>query len=155
MSPTHQTLMTAFYVTWGSPEHVDKSQAEVLALFDARTVAAVQLGNLNYQVCNGGFSQWWANGYGPDHWQALRTLTRRGAAQGVPCFEALHALFEDLAALDPEDPVVCPDRGGLSQGADFFDILEDSGLDARFCAIEGRVEAFQVLLDRFDEPVAV
>jgi len=98
---------------------------------------AVLLGNLNYQVENGGFCQWVDNGYGADVRAVRYVLQRLGADAG----KAADAM---LARLEPHidtgggserwvmgEPYeeTCPDCGG------------DSDPDCETCMCTGRVPA--------------
>jgi hypothetical protein len=56
----HQCLMDTSYDLWNNQKW---SYREFLMNLDPLHRSAVVLGNLNYQVCNGGFSQWMFNGY--------------------------------------------------------------------------------------------
>ena len=60
-----QYLMDEVYDKWRELEkensHITKN--EVLKLFDKKYSVAVKLGNLNYQIENGGISQWIFNRY--------------------------------------------------------------------------------------------
>lgn len=58
---TWQELMDKAYDEW--KKHPGLSYEEFLAGLDAKEEQAVLLGNLNYQVQNGGFDQWVFNGY--------------------------------------------------------------------------------------------
>lgn len=60
-----QELMNEVYAKWQklSKENKKITKNEVLKLFPEKYSVAVKLGNLNYQVENGGFSQWCFNGY--------------------------------------------------------------------------------------------
>lgn len=58
----HQQLMDQAYDRWQKNQHWSQEE-----FFDELTPAekfAVAFGNLNYQVENGGFGQWWGNDYG-------------------------------------------------------------------------------------------
>lgn len=58
----HQQLMDQAYDRWQKNQHWSQEE-----FFDELTPAekfAVAFGNLNYQVENGGFAQWWGNDYG-------------------------------------------------------------------------------------------
>ena len=59
----HQTLMNQAYKKW---ENNDIRREEFLLLLSPVEKLAVILGNFNYQVCNGGFSQWNYNDYSCD-----------------------------------------------------------------------------------------
>jgi hypothetical protein len=57
----HQKLMDEAYAEF--KKHEDWGMDEFYFHIDGLHRIAVALGNLNYQVCNGGFSQWSFNGY--------------------------------------------------------------------------------------------
>lgn len=61
----HQSLMNSAYERWKVSDKMSKEE-----FHDTLTPVerfAVHTGNFNYQVCNGGFMQWWDNRYGtPD-----------------------------------------------------------------------------------------
>lgn len=58
---TFQKLMDGAYDRW--QEHKGWTKQDFWDDLDRDERVAVMLGNLNYQVQNGGFSQWWCNGY--------------------------------------------------------------------------------------------
>lgn len=61
-----QSLMDKAYETWRSsspPSGKEWSMIQFWDLIPPDQRTAVVLGNLNYQVCNGGFTQWADNGY--------------------------------------------------------------------------------------------
>jgi len=68
----HQDLMNEAYEIWQKNNWSDKEFIEKLE--GTIHKYAVILGNLNYQVENGGWDQWWSNGYGTRDWEFLLTL---------------------------------------------------------------------------------
>ena len=74
---------------------------------------AVALGNLNYQVGNGGFSQWGFNGYAESHYDFLSRLNTEKYPQ----------LTEALKIMQKAYPF-------LSRKDEFFDDDEDSVVDS-------------------------
>lgn len=63
MTDLHQSLMNQAYDRWQkSDPHWSKQEWE--DTFTPQERFAVHTGNFNYQVCNGGFMQWWDNRYG-------------------------------------------------------------------------------------------
>lgn len=59
-----QKLVTKAYKETVTPEEIKKlDKVEFWSLLPLRIRVAVYLGNLNYQVRNGGFDQWVGNGY--------------------------------------------------------------------------------------------
>lgn len=67
-----QKLMDGAYDRW--QQHQDWSQPRMLQSCTGPERAAVILGNLNYQVGNGGFRQWVDNGYALDGPEAVSLL---------------------------------------------------------------------------------
>lgn len=60
--PTFDSLMNAAYDRWTDQMSKEQFMAQLVGL----EVFAVHYGNLNYQVCNGGFAQWQGNYYQTD-----------------------------------------------------------------------------------------
>lgn len=63
---TIQTLMNSAYETWRKHNETSDDRwnyDQFVDHLDGREYPAVLIGNLNYQVGNGGFSQWHFNGY--------------------------------------------------------------------------------------------
>lgn len=73
--PAWERRVSAAYDKWR--EYSDWSYADFLEQLPANDVDAVVLRNFNYQVCNGGFEQWVANGYASDSLQLVRMALRR------------------------------------------------------------------------------
>jgi hypothetical protein len=71
--PVFQGLMDAAYTTFGN-----KSYDDFMFDLPVNQRMAVLLGNLNYQVENGGFRQWIGNGYGAYAMDVRRVLDRIG-----------------------------------------------------------------------------
>ncbi len=64
MSDFHQELMNQAYAKWKSEGGIkEMGYNEFVDSLPKNERCAVLLGNLNYQVCNGGWSQWCHNGY--------------------------------------------------------------------------------------------
>lgn len=72
-----QELMDAAYNRWQKNHW---SQEDFWAQLSPREKVAVYVGNLNNQVCNGGFSQWHFNGYSNCSDELLQILPRLGDA---------------------------------------------------------------------------
>ena len=68
----HQTLMDQSYELWKNKD--DWSKEDFFDHLDYLHRLAVALGNLNYQVGNGGFSQWEFNDYRETHASFLQRL---------------------------------------------------------------------------------
>ena len=69
---THQKLMNEAYDLWKSNDNWSKE--EFFEQLDRKHRIAVALGNMNYQVENGGFSQWIYNGYAQNHFRFILLL---------------------------------------------------------------------------------
>jgi hypothetical protein len=97
----HQELMDAAYATWQD----GKSYDDFVFDLPANQRMAVLLGNLNYQVENGGFRQWVDNGYGAHAMDVRRVLDRIGthAAYLVTNLVLIAHRADDDADLDKQD----------------------------------------------------
>ena len=73
MTDLHQTLMHKAYKRWNDKEV--ESHKEMRATSTVAELTAVVLGNLNYQVENGGFKQWVSNGYCTAYQSVIEALT--------------------------------------------------------------------------------
>ena len=76
MTQRIQSLMDAAYTAWQAEQ--SKSYDDFIFDLDGTHKAAVLIGNLNYQVENGGFTQWMDNGYGDHAADVARVLARIG-----------------------------------------------------------------------------
>lgn len=71
--------------------------------FTPKHKVAVQLGNMNYQVCNGGWSQWHGNGYSEDL-EDIIELVKKGVALKIKHFDSLLNILTNINNLgNPED----------------------------------------------------
>jgi hypothetical protein len=136
--PVLQATMTAAYERWQAAEKM--SAAEFLEGLSAKESFAVRVGNLNYQVENGGFSQYWGNGYAMNgslgevreicRWLVTfardRSQDEQKAAAEVL---ALVARFTEILGpnLDPNKRVVEVEESSYRsrRRASFYDSLED------------------------------
>ena len=97
-----QELMNLFYAEWQAQgaamkerpeeERVYVDQAAIAAIMPAKINMAVMLGNMNYQVHNGGWAQWIDNRYyvaGPTIAQYLQRAMDLGQTALKPIIEAL------------------------------------------------------------------
>lgn len=63
--PVFQSLMDKAYARWRKGGDLEgKGDAEFVAALPEDQELAVRVGNMNYQVENGGWAQWYGNGYG-------------------------------------------------------------------------------------------
>lgn len=72
----HQELMDKAYNRWADGEFKSLSLKDFFEKLPVLEQTAVALGNLNYQVGNGGFYQWEDNGYKDAHKDFLKQLER-------------------------------------------------------------------------------
>jgi hypothetical protein len=87
-----QDLMDAAYDRWTEGDLKGTSRYEFLSLLDDTTRFAVVLGNLNYQVENGGWCQWVGNGYCVSYPFVLEALE----ALGTPIAKKVTAMVETV-----------------------------------------------------------
>jgi len=95
----HQQLMDTAYAKWNND--LTLSKEGFFDLLDAKERFAVFTGNLNYQVGNGGFSQWHFNGY--DTPEVVAYLRRNLPKVGETAKQVLALVEEALpvfAAMD-------------------------------------------------------
>lgn len=134
-------------------------QVEIAAVMPPKVNAAVILGNYNYQIGNGGFSQHHGNGYSESN-DAIRLLLQGATDIGIVGADLMLKIHEEyITRLEAED------RG--SRATDFgryFDNDDDvesdefegdsfRDLDSRYYDIATE-PLMQVILDRFDEVTA-
>lgn len=99
-----EALMGLFYDEWRAQtdqmaakpeeERTRFAQADIAALMPAKVNIAVMLGNMNYQVHNGGWAQWSDNGYyvaGDTIAKYLQRAMDLGQTTLAPILEALEA----------------------------------------------------------------
>jgi len=125
MTDIAQQAMDSAYVKYGAHKGKNRFEAEGLT---GKEIAATLLGNLNYQIVNGGISQWWYNPYGSEV---------APGEKGVPIYFAIAALASRFRDLDPDvaDSIVeamtfiseVPDleRQDKSDPLDYYDESED------------------------------
>lgn len=83
---TWQLLMDKAYDTW---QGSGWSYGEFLSTLDAKSRQAVLLGNMNYQIHNGGVTQWVDNGYGCYANEVLDILRLMGTKRAMEWYEKL------------------------------------------------------------------
>jgi len=135
----------------------DPRQAEIADVMPPKVNAAVVLGNFNYQVNNGGFSQYLDNGYAASV-EAVIALFKGAADLGIADAAEVLAIVQEFS--DRSESERAPTRGSYRG---YCDDDEDDGdfhgdpygdLCTRYYAIEGHEPLMQAILDRFDEVVA-
>lgn len=91
-----QILMNEFYDFWEKYEHLPR--LEVLKLMSELHQVAVKLGNLNYQVNNGGFSQWEFNEYNEDI-EDLKIICDKGISLNIEEFKKLKQILVEYSEI--------------------------------------------------------
>lgn len=126
-----QELMDEVYGFWNSPEGEGLDKAElidtVLEKFGKKHVYALVAGNLNYQVCNGGFQQWVDNGYAfAQYNEVVDLLQTMNTKNSLAILEMIES-FADGINFDVKD------------NGCFGDYWEDEG-ECEYCKGTGEVE---------------
>lgn len=113
-----QQLMNEVYNKWQEEGEMRHTRMGIIKkYFTPKHKAAVQLGSMNYQVCNGGWSQWHNNGYSDDL-EDLIEYAKRGKAQGIKHFDILLSILTDIHDLgepddyDDEEEIMCQECSG-------------------------------------------
>lgn len=103
MSERHQALMDAAYDRWRATPGTTKEQ--FWATLSAAEEFAVFMGNMNYQVQNGGWEQWFDNMYGTDEvvYYILHTTKRMGTPAALMVHSILSEVMEVREAHDADD----------------------------------------------------
>ena len=136
-----QTLMNEVYDAWRK-DTANKSRLEMADSFSPIHVAAVQLGNLNYQVENGGFLQWWDNGYKKEDIHDLIEMCKKGILLNIENFQRLYDILNQINDF-PENldeisytKYTCSNCGGEGVIEDW----DDSQVDCEECCGDGYIE---------------
>ena len=131
--PALQGLMDRAYIRW-----VDISRVEWLAGLEGDEITAVHFGNMNYQVENGGWSQWVDNNYAtPEVICFIRNRMRYDleqtpdVARAAQLLEEVTPHIEGLIDLYSRPP---SERDYLKEG-DLIERLSD--FDDRYYAVNG------------------
>jgi transcription antitermination factor NusG len=91
---TWQDHMNEAYDLWKDSENKDIATYEDMVTKTSRLhQIAVLLGTLNYQVCNGGFSQWVENGYAIQINHVIDALTEVGTPLALQVIEMISPLI--------------------------------------------------------------
>ena len=109
-----QALMNEFYNEWNNEENKGKGKWDVLGEFSQAHQIAVAFGNFNYQVENGGLSQWICNGYFHDDAEKLTEFLEVGKELDERCGEILDKVYKLEQCARETD---C-DRGGYYHDSD-------------------------------------
>jgi hypothetical protein len=150
-----QRLMNEVYDHWNEDPQ-NRKRLSSCDHFGPVHRAAVQFGNLNCQVENGGFFQWWDNGYGPEDIDDLIKLTRTGKAQGIKYFDKLLSLLRGVKQGAP-----C-NTGGSSRSFyeqdleavdEFYDYCESKNFDNDYYKMDDILVSYEEFLTRLDEKI--
>lgn len=158
-----QKLMDEVYTKWNTEEYRTMDRLEVIGnFFTPVHRAAIQLGNMNYQVNNGGWSQWHLNGYSEDL-EDIIEIAKKGTAQGIKYFDTLLQILTDIEALgEPKDyndteECTCSYCSGHGTITDYNEDDEEIEVDCPECGGEGTweedidgEEEYRSLLNDFD-----
>lgn len=128
-TPIMQSLMDAAYDRWEANEAWSQDRFWLDLSFPESV--AVFVGNLNYQVTNGGFSQWDFNGYSDGKSQLLGVLSEIGTDTAGEVARMINRVMKASAAQ--------PDEGGWSAQSPRDRIAEK--VDDEFYAINEQLLA--------------
>jgi hypothetical protein len=152
--------MDEVYNKWRKNECKGMSRLEVISkFFTLRHKAAVQLGNMNYQVENGGWSQWDMNGYSEDI-DDLIEYCKKGIAMKIKHFDKLLEILKDVKMILENMKIHEENRESLDDD-EYYDGEEEyeslSRLDDKYYEIDQTelIESFDEFLKRFDEKTDV
>lgn len=128
--PIFQGLMNTAYDKWQEGgELAGKSSEEFVEELPEKEQIAVRIGNMNYQVQNGGWDQWWYNRYGPRDIQWL--IDFFGAHTEYDTFKWILQLLEKVqSASEEEDEEDCEYCGGSGE---IEDEDEEGNVDSSPC----------------------
>jgi len=118
---------------------------EVFSLLSKTEAATLRFMDMVWQVNNGGFLQWFDNGYMKRDIRNLIPLCRRGIAQEIPGFDTVLLILYELKnmALDDKETDI----------EDLYDELDK--LDTNFYNLKGFEDSIQSFIDRMDEQVDI
>lgn len=101
----HQEIMDKAYKRWQESKPPQWSKQEFWDQLDAQERFAIHIGNMNYQVQNGGFSQWHTNDYGVPEvvGYLLRVLPKINTAAALKVVELLKQYRDAVDLFDESD----------------------------------------------------
>jgi hypothetical protein len=150
----HQELMNEFYDFW---QGSGLERKVALAKFDDLHQAAVMLGNLNYQVTNGGFNQWNFNGYSEDI-EELLGICDNGIALELNDFKTLkELLIKFKEAPEPENyyqEYDCPECYGHGTVEEYDENGEEENVTCDECGGSGELEEEMDNEDEIENEIA-
>ena len=122
-------------------------QSEIAAVMPPKVNAAVILGNMHYQIGNGGWAQYDDNGYS-DSVDAARSLYEGAVNVGIEGADKVLELIDEFKQRKADASRSDGYYGDEYDDEDEGDIYDD--LDTRYYALEGE-KLMQTILDRFDD----
>lgn len=96
MSDRHQKLMDQAYARWQAQQG-GWSKEQFWAQLSAAERFAVFTGNMTYQVQNGGWMQWYDNGYGTD--ETVSEILVYCQQMGTPAALAVRKILQDVCLI--------------------------------------------------------
>jgi hypothetical protein len=126
-------------------------QSEIAAVMPPKVNAAVILGNMHYQIGNGGWAQYDDNGYSQSV-DAARALYQGAVDVGIEDADKVVALIDEFKKRRSDAQPGFGRDYDYESDEDEDDILYDD-LDTRYYAIEGGA-LMQAMLDRFEDITA-
>jgi hypothetical protein len=127
----HQTLMTQAHTKWNTDT---MTYNDFISSLPKNERYAVLLGNMNYQVCNGGWIQWCDNGYCTELMALRKILLEMNTEMSTRIAVMLNKVAETL-----KDEVL---HDGVSKGfgGDYFANMESEDEDCTNCNGTGEVD---------------
>jgi len=102
MTERMQALMDAAYARWQANDRWSRDQFR--DQLDAAERFAVSMGNMNYQVENGGWKQWWDNGYAVPEVVGYigRMLTQVDTETSKEVRAIMGEFWQEVESIDPK-----------------------------------------------------
>jgi len=133
MSDFHQELMDQAYAKWKSEGGIkEMGYNEFVDSLPKNEQYAVLLGNLNYQVCNGGWIQWCDNGY----CTKIAIVTKVVAQMNTELSKRVLAMLKQVEST-LKDEVVAGEVASHGWGGDYFANMEPEEEECWNCRGEG------------------
>jgi len=141
-----QNLMDEVYDKWQTEECRSMDRLEVVnTFFTDKHRVAIQFGNMNYQVNNGGWSQWHDNDYSEDLVDLIE-YAKKGTIQGIKHFDRLLQILTDIEALgeprdyDDTEEYTCTECSGHGTIMEYNDNDEEVEIECPECGGDGSWE---------------
>jgi len=140
-NPTFQGLMDKAYKKWQSGELKGVSSEEFINALPENEATAVRIGNMNYQVENGGWMQWWDNGYGPRDIDYLVNFFNKHAEYSsfAEMEDLINKVKQESEQPGEEECDHCGGAGGYDEDDDESDT--STWYDCDNCRGDGTVES--------------